>query len=147
MWLQGIIYLGIVEYAVAIAWGHFIQDKKYYAALKEQAKNLPEGSPPIEVPDFVEGYYFGKRNELFSTPIYQFFFLLTGNKGFYAKCGAFFDRFNYFFFGQVDYKLDPYTRNKVDYTCRVLFVTFLVSFTFFYTCITVIYWSANFYHV
>lgn len=59
MWLQGIIYLGIVEYAVAIAWGHFICDKKYYAALKEQAKNVPEGSPPIEVPDFVEGYYFG----------------------------------------------------------------------------------------
>ena len=47
----------------------------------------------------------------------------------------------------MDYKLDPYTRNKVDYTCRVLFVTFLVSFTFFYTMITVPYWSANFYHV
>lgn len=59
MWLQGIIYLGIVEYAFAIAWAHFICDKKYYAALKEQAKNFPEGSPPMEVPEYV-GYYFGK---------------------------------------------------------------------------------------
>lgn len=36
MWLQGIVYLGIVEYAVAIAWAHFIADKKHFAKLLEQ---------------------------------------------------------------------------------------------------------------
>lgn len=36
MWLQGFIYLEIVEYAVAIAWAHFIADKKHFAKMLEQ---------------------------------------------------------------------------------------------------------------
>ena len=60
MWLQGIVYLGIVEYAVAISWAHFSTDKKHYARLRELKNNAPPGAPPIEVPDYVEGYYFGE---------------------------------------------------------------------------------------
>lgn len=42
MFLQGFIYLGIVEYAVAIAWAHLAIDKKNWKQAKEKvsSKNL-----------------------------------------------------------------------------------------------------------
>lgn len=36
MWIHAFIYLEIVEYAVAIAWAHFITDKKNFEKLVEQ---------------------------------------------------------------------------------------------------------------
>ena len=78
------------------------------------------------VPPYLQGYYFG-------------------NKGWYAACGKFFDKFVYFFFGNVDLHLDPYTRNKVDYVARVVFVFFFLLYVFLYVMITTIYWSANYY--
>lgn len=52
----------IVEYAVAIAWAHFISDKKYYAKLLEQANRDEQSGNPatVQVPPYVKGYYFGK---------------------------------------------------------------------------------------
>lgn len=43
--------------------------------------------------------------------IYNFVLLpFSGNKNWYSKMGDFFDKFNYFFFGYIDYHLDPYSR-------------------------------------
>ncbi|KAH9389403.1 hypothetical protein TYRP_023349, partial [Tyrophagus putrescentiae] len=127
MWLQGIVYLGIVEYAVAISYAHFIADKKYYAKLLEQANNNSPNGTTVPVPEekYLRGYYFG-------------------SDGWYAKCGAFFDKFCHFFFGPVDFQQDPYTRNKIDYVCRVLFVFFYLFYIFLYVMITVLYWAGNY---
>lgn len=124
MWLQGIVYLGIVEYATAIAWAHFVSDKKHFAKLLEQANNNAQNGVTVPVPitPYLEGYYFG-------------------NQGWYAKCGAFFDKFCYFFFGPIDFQQDPYTRNKVDYVCRVIFVSLFLFYVFLYVMITVLYWA------
>ena len=83
--------------------------------------NAQNGSPNIAtpVPPYVQGYYFG-------------------NQGWYAACGKFFDKFVYFFFGNVDFQMDPYTRNKVDYVARVVFVFFFLLYVFLYIMITVI---------
>lgn len=77
------------------------------------------------MPPYLEGYYFGNHN-------------------WYTKCGEFFDKFVYFFFGNVDLQLDPYTRNKVDYVARVVMVFTFIFFVFLYIMITVIYWAANY---
>lgn len=124
MWLHGFIYLLIVEYCVAIAWAHFISDKKYLAAqLEKAAETGIQPDPPLS--PIVVGYYFG-------------------NKGWYAACGAFFDKFVYFFFGTVDLHLDPYTRNKIDYIARIVFPGCYIFYVFLYVMITCIYWAANY---
>lgn len=58
----------IVEYAVAIAWAHFISDKKYYAKLLEQANSDAQNGIPVtvQVPPYVKGYYFGKSTRRLS---------------------------------------------------------------------------------
>ncbi|KPM11548.1 hypothetical protein QR98_0101210 [Sarcoptes scabiei] len=62
---------------------------------------------------FLRGYYFGNRN-------------------FYSKIGNFFDRFLYFCFGEIDFKREPYVRNKIDYLSRVLFLATFISFVSIY---------------
>lgn len=79
----------------------------------------------IPVPPVLHGYYFG-------------------NKGWYAACGAFFDRFILFFFGVIDLHRDPYTRNKIDYVCRVIFPFTWIFFVFIYILATVAPWAANY---
>lgn len=124
MWLQGFVYLQLVEYAVATSWAHFIADKKHLVQMLEKAAQTGvQPDPPL--PPYIVGYYFG-------------------NKGWYAACGAFFDKFVYLFFGTVDLQLDPYSRNKVDYVARVIFVGTFVLFVSLYVMITVIYWAANY---
>lgn len=76
--------------------------------------------PPILV-----GYYFG-------------------NKNWYTTLGHWMDKFLYFFFGSVDYQLDPYTRNKVDYIARVTSVIFWCTFTWIYVLATAARWGANY---
>lgn len=127
MWLEGFIFLMIAEYAFAIAWAHFITDKKTFHKKLELAQAndqlVDENGEPI--PLVLKGYYFG-------------------NQGWYRWMGRMVDYWLYFWFGHVDFQKDPYTRNKVDYFCRTVWVIGLIMFVFLYSCITTIYWSASF---
>lgn len=40
MWIHGIIYLEIVEYAVAMSWAHFVVDKKNFRKMLEEVRKL-----------------------------------------------------------------------------------------------------------
>lgn len=125
--IEAFIFLEIIEYALAIAWAHFVVDKKNFRKKLQQAQATgsfidADGRP---IPLVLRGYYFG-------------------NKGWYRWMGRMVDHFLYFFFGYVDYQKDPYTRNKVDYVSRIIFSFGLVFYAFLYACITTIYWSGNF---
>lgn len=69
-----------------------------------------EGRPSLD------GYYFGKGT-------------------WYRSCGHFWDRFIYFFYGQVD-NWNSIERNKVDYVARLLGPFFLILFTIVYIIAT-----------
>ncbi len=97
---------------------------------------------PVPITPYLEGYYFGNQGKFFLKQI--FFNLFNILIGWYAKCGAFFDKFCYFFFGPIDFQQDPYTRNKVDYVCRVIFVSLFLFYVFLYVMITVLYWAGNY---
>lgn len=60
-----------------------------------------------------------------------------GNKGFYAKCGQFFDRFLFFCFGEVDFQREPYVRNKIDYLARIFMPSIFLVIIIIY-CLVVI---------
>lgn len=137
----------MVEYAFAIAWAHFIVEKKDFAkALKEKQNaitieghldrlNVDEkldhtdedtnGNEEIQIPK-LKGYYFG-------------------NNSWYTWCGKFFDGLILLVYGKVDFYTDPFQRNKVDHIARLFFPVQFLFFIFLYCMITAIYWSANFY--
>lgn len=128
MWIQGFVYLVMVEYAVAIAWAHFIMDKKNHRKklqeyLAAQAQGVATIGPPP--PPVLLGYY-------------------CGNNGWYARAGRFVDRMIYFFVGEADLQRNPYVRNKIDHTSRILFPLIFLLFVVIYILATVAPWAANY---
>ena len=77
------------------------------------------------VPPQLPGYYFG-------------------NKSWFTSCGRINEKILYFFFGEVDYTREPYSRNKVDYVSRLLFPFTFLLFVVIYILACAIRWSANY---
>lgn len=124
MWLEGFVFLGISEYAMALHWTYFINEKKALAKMVEEAER--EGKPK-PVPEYIVGYYFG-------------------NKGWYNRAGRFIDRILFTIFGPTDLHRDPYFRNKIDYCARTIAPTVVVTFVFIYSMCCFVPWSTNYYH-
>ena len=125
MFLQALIYLEICEFALAIAWANFINDKKFYAKAYADAQANNDQAAIDKMLPYMRGYYFG-------------------NKGWYKKVGKWMDSYLYFIFGRTDFQVDPFTQNKVDYFSRIFFPFLFVFFVFLYVMITTIYWSAQY---
>nr|XP_027203398.1 glutamate-gated chloride channel-like [Dermatophagoides pteronyssinus] len=129
MWIQGIVWADIAEYATAMAWSHFIADKKnHHKKWKEQQDQIAAGNiatitNPLK--PYVDGYYFG-------------------NDGWYKKCGEFFDKMLFYFYGEVDYQRDPYVRNKIDYLARIFFPFLFTMFCMIYSLATAAPWAGNY---
>lgn len=122
--LQMFVYLELIEIALAVAWANMIYDKKAYARMVTTRADTEDWKTPGG--DKLVGYYFGSDN-------------------WYTALGHGIDALIYAFFGQVDFKKEPYVRNKVDYAGRILFPIAFVLFVFIYCLACFIRWSVNYY--
>jgi hypothetical protein len=104
----------LIEYAVAISWGHFTNDKK--------AAHAANGGVPNNLP---KGHYFG-------------------NKGLFYVAGRIDDKILNFAFGPVDFLKDPMMRNKVDYNARIFFPAFYLLFVLIYIFSSVCPWAVEY---
>lgn len=76
---------------------------------------------PIQVP----GHYFG-------------------NKGLFAFNGKVLGSIITFFFGPIDFTIDPFIRNKVDYSARIFIPFFFVIFVLVYIFASVCPWAMDY---
>ena len=136
IWCQVFVFLALIEYAVAISWVHFINDKK---AFKAKQASVSVGiclSIPLPIyPTFQE------HNGIDITELKSHYF---GNKGWFFRTGRFIDKILIFFFGYVDYHKDPLMRNKVDYCSRILFPILWIIYCLIYIFATICPWAANY---
>ncbi|XP_054160474.1 glycine receptor subunit alpha-2-like [Oppia nitens] len=117
IWCQIFVFLALFEYALAISWAHFINDKKAFKTAIISQKDLNM--------NLLNGHYFGNNN-------------------YFAKCGKIVDKLLIFFFGVVDYHKDPMTRNKVDYCSRLIFPFLWILYCLIYILVTICPWAANY---
>ncbi|CAG2121762.1 unnamed protein product [Medioppia subpectinata] len=119
IWCQVFVFLALIEYAMAISWAHFINEKK---AL--QANNNNNTNNAFDMTK-LRGHYFG-------------------NKNWFKRSGKVIERILIFFYGEVDYWKDPLSRNKVDYCSRILFPFLWIIFTLLYIFAAICPWAVNY---
>ena len=116
----------LIEFAFALAWVQFINDKKRSKETKEVFIDL-----------LVFNKHFYKHWSLQLTSDGHYF----GNKSWFSCCGQCIGGLIHFIFGPIDHFRDPQGRNKVDYFARLFFPFMLMVFITIYCIATLSYWS------
>lgn len=132
-WMMGLeffLFATFVEYGFCISWAHYVIDKQEWSKTYCAQQAALAANPNLVIEDLMPpkkpGYYFG-------------------NDGWYRQAGHAWDRILYFFFGTVDFRKDPFVRNKVDYCARLVFVSTFILYCFIYSVTCFIWWSNNYY--
>lgn len=103
-WCQFMVYMGLIEFALALAWVQFVFDKKI-----AHAKDVVR----IGFQALLDIYFFCSQE----SPDGHYF----GKKGWYFRAGLLVERWLHALVGPIPFFANPEGRNKVDYVSRFVF--------------------------
>lgn len=118
------IFASLIEFPIAISYAYHIEE----TANKQSPNVLPQ------VRAMIEG--FGESHEKF---FFQFYDQKNRKMSFLTrKIVYIIDMTLIFFYGEIDWKKAPLTRNKLDYVSRILFPTMFACFLVIYFLVFVV---------
>jgi len=125
-WCIFFVFLGLLEFALAISWSHNTNDSKAFKAAANGNRMATDLNNNNNETSIIRPITFHRNSDL------------------YRRAGRIIGRILVKCFGNIDYTKEPLSRNKVDYASRIIFPVLYILFVLIYIFASICPWASDF---